>query len=261
MNNGIKENSYKNIKSKYILQKIFADLTEKKLLQIVNYNKELQNELEKDINDFIKYYKKVIIEIIPINKEEDNYFIKYKKEEEQYFQIYFNDEKEEKHRNYFTKNDNVTNIKIIIDEHITSFEGLFYEYKCIQKINFIKFKRKDINNMSSMFCGCSSLKELNLLNFNTNNVTNMSYMFYHCSSLEKLNLHNFNTNNVTNMRKMFCFCSSLIQLNLNNFNTNKVTDMICMFSNCSDYLQNMIRKKYSNIRKEAFVYIHVEYGA
>ena len=226
MNNGIKENSYKNIKSKYILQKIFANLTEKKLLQIVNYNKELQNELEKDINDFIKYYKKVIIEIIPINKEEDNYFIKYKKEEEQYFQIYFNDEKEEKHRNYFTKNDNVTNIKIIIDEHITSFEGLFYEYKCIQKINFIKFKRKDINNMSSMFCGCSSLEKLNLDNFNTNNVTNMSWMFRGCSSLKELNLNNFNTNNVTNMSYMF--------------------------SRCLDELKLKIKSQFKNFKEEAF---------
>ena len=145
MNNGIKENSYKNIKSKYILQKIFANLTEKKLLQIVNYNKELQNELEKDINDFIKYYKKVIIEIIPINKEEDNYFIKYKKEEEQYFQIYFNDEKEEKHRNYYNKDENVTKIKIIINAQIKSFKGLFYHCCFIEKINFIQFNRENIN--------------------------------------------------------------------------------------------------------------------
>ena len=51
MNNGLKENSYKNIKSKYILQKIFSNLTENKLLQIVKYNKNIQNELKKDIND------------------------------------------------------------------------------------------------------------------------------------------------------------------------------------------------------------------
>ena len=69
-----KNNFYKNIKSKYIFQKIFANLTENKLLQIVKYNKNFQNELEKNINDY-KNYKKVIIEIIPIIEEDNNYFI------------------------------------------------------------------------------------------------------------------------------------------------------------------------------------------
>ena len=195
MENILKANSYKNIKSKYILQRIFANLTENKLLQIVKYNKDIQKELEKDINDYIKYFKKVIIKIIPINKkdknsrnekEDDNsnkiedknfsyieeklnknYFIKYKEEEKQYYHIYFNDDKEEKHRNYFTEGENVTKIIIIIDEQIKSFEKLFYNCECIEKINFIKFKRKDINNMSWMFYGCSSLKEINIKNWNT----------------------------------------------------------------------------------------------
>ena len=52
--------------------------------------------------------------------------------------------------------------------------------KGIKKRDFIKFNRKDINNMSFMFYGCSSLEELSH-NFNTNNVTNMSGMFYECS--------------------------------------------------------------------------------
>ena len=177
MNNGIKENSYKNIKSKYILQKIFANVTEKKLLQIVNYNKNIQEELEKDINDFKKYYNQIIIEIIPINKGDKNTFIKFKEEENKYYHIYFNDETEEKHRNYINKDENVAKIKIIVDEQIKSFQGLFYFCDCIERINFINFNRKDINNMSYMFFGCSSLIEINLNNFITNNVTNMSYMF------------------------------------------------------------------------------------
>ena len=39
--------------------------------------------------------------------------------------------------------------------------------------------------MVSMFFGCSSLRELNFSNFNTNNVNNMDSMFYGCSSLIK----------------------------------------------------------------------------
>ena len=69
MDKGIIENSFKNIKSKYILQRIFAYLTEKKQLQIIKYNKNIQQKFEKDINDY-KNYKKIIIELTPINKEE-----------------------------------------------------------------------------------------------------------------------------------------------------------------------------------------------
>ena len=46
--------------------------------------------------------------------------------------------------------------------------------ECIESINFKKFYRNNITDMSCMFRGCSSLKDLNLKNFNTNNVTNMS---------------------------------------------------------------------------------------
>ena len=78
MKKGIKGNSFKKIGSKYILQKIFDNLTENKLLKIIKYNKSIQKELEKDINDY-KNYKKIIIEIIPINKEEEKILINMKK--------------------------------------------------------------------------------------------------------------------------------------------------------------------------------------
>jgi len=42
MNKGYKENSYENIKSNYIIQLIFAFLTENKSLKIINYNKNIQ---------------------------------------------------------------------------------------------------------------------------------------------------------------------------------------------------------------------------
>ena len=62
--NELKKNLFKNIKNKYILQQIFDILEEKKLLGIINYNKSMQKRLDKDINDYIKYYKQVIIELI-----------------------------------------------------------------------------------------------------------------------------------------------------------------------------------------------------
>ena len=42
-NNILKGNSYKNIKSKYILQHIFGILNKKKLLEIIKCNKNIQN--------------------------------------------------------------------------------------------------------------------------------------------------------------------------------------------------------------------------
>ena len=198
-NSELKGNSFKKIRNKYILKIIFGNIQESKLFRIVNYNKNIQKRLDKNLKDYIKYYKKIILEIIPINKNDKNTFINYKEKQEQYFHIYFNDEKEEKYRNYFNKDENVTKIKIIIDGHIRSFYGLFYDCVCIEKINFTKFNRKDIINMSNMFYECSSLKELKLNNFNTNNVKNMRSMFSGCSSLKELNLNSFNTNNITNM--------------------------------------------------------------
>ena len=250
----------KNIKSNYVLKEIMNYLPKKKYLNIIKYNKEIQKVLK--IN-YKKYYNQIEIEIIPIFP---NYIIPRDKyqfinilEKKSYYHIYFNDdERNERRRYYATKNDNVTKIKIIIDEEIKSFKGLFKNCN-VEKINFIKFIRNDIydmsdmfrdciylkelnlNNfktdnvtdMSCMFYNCCSLKELNLNNFNTINVTDMTHMFHFCKSIEKLNLNNFNTKNVTLMQEMFSECSSLKELNLNNFNTNKVTNMACMFSNCS----------------------------
>ena len=127
---------------------------------------------------------------------------------------------------YFNKNDNITKINIILDNEIKSFERLFDECKCIEKIKFIRFIRNDINNMSYMFSGCSSLKELKLNNFNTNNVTNMFGMFSGCSSLKELNLNNFNTNNDSS-----CISDAL--------------------RGCSDELKIKIKSQYKNIKEEA----------
>ena len=177
----MEEYSLKYIKSKYILKQITEHLTKNKLLKIINYNKLIQNKLDIGIIDYKKYYEQIEIELIPINKKNKNYFIKIKNKYKSYYHIYFNNDKNEKTQNYFNKNDNITKINIILDNEIKSFERLFDECKCIEKIKFIRFIRNDIINMSYMFYRCSSLKELNLNNFNTINVTSMSGMFYECS--------------------------------------------------------------------------------
>ena len=205
------KNKLKKIKSDYILKRIFDNLPKKKSLKVIKNNKLTQKRLNIDINsfkEFIEIYSSIEIELI-LNQTQNWYFknyknfINYKKEEENYYHIYPDNGKDEIKRNYLDKNDKITKVNIVIDYQIKSFENLFKDAKCIEYIDFIKFYRNNINNMSCMFYGCSSLKEIKLSNFNTDNVTNMSYMFYGCFSLKEINLSNCNTNNVTNMRSIF----------------------------------------------------------
>ena len=201
-----------NIKSRYILSKIYNNMPKKKKLEIVKYNKKIQKRINLSVKDYKEYsetFTPIEIEIIP-TKGKYGKFININENDKLYYHIYFNDNKEEiKNKYKINKKDKITKIKIIIDYQVKSFKDLFSWCKCIKSINFKKFYRNNITDMSYMFSGCSSLKELNLNNFNTNNVTDMSYMFDGCSSLKELNLTNFNTNNVTNMRYMFERCSSL----------------------------------------------------
>ena len=189
-------NIFNGINSKYILQLIFNNLNLKIMLKIIQHNKNLQNRLDKGLNDF-EDYSKIEIEILPeANKNVSFINIPYKMGD--YYHIYFDNNKEEIKRTYFGHENKIQKIKIIIDyKKNFSLFGLFLDTKNIEKINFIKFNRKDIKNFGSLFSNCSSLKEINFSNFNTDNATIMMDMFYGCSSFTKLNLSNFNTKNVT----------------------------------------------------------------
>ena len=245
-----------NIKSKYILSKIYDFISKKKKLEIVRYNKRIQKRLNLSIKDYFEEFSKIEIEIIPTKDKYGKFINIINKYDKKYYHIYFNVNKEETKNKYeINKEDKVTKIIIIIDYQIKSFKKLFDECECIEYINFKKFYRNNIIDMSRMFSDCSSLKELNLTNFNTNNVKDMSFMFPGCWVLEKLNLTNFNTNDVTNMRCMFSNCSSLKELNLTNFNTNNVEDMGCMFSNCSS-LEELILYNFNtkNVTNMCFMF-------
>ena len=192
------------INSKYILMIIFDNLQSKNKLNIIKYNKNLQNKLNINLNDYAEYsqiYSPIIIELIP----KENTFGKFininKSKDDSFFHIYYNNKKKEikkRKRNFLKENTTIKKIKIKIDYQIISFHQLFSDCKCIESINIIKFNRTNINNMCCMFSGCSSLKEINFENFNTNNVINMSYMFFNCSSLLEVNFPFINTNNLFN---------------------------------------------------------------
>ena len=142
-----------NIKSRYILSKIYDNMTIKKKLKIVKYNKKIQNRINLDVKDY-KEYCEIEIEIIPI-KDKYGKFININENDKLFYHIYFNDAKEEiKNKYKIDKKDKVTKIKIIIDYQVKSFNHLFSECRCIESINFKKFYRDNINDMSWMFRGC-----------------------------------------------------------------------------------------------------------
>ena len=105
-----------NIKSGYILSKIYNNIPIKKKLGIVKYNKKIQNRLNLSIKDYKEYYEEIEIEIIPCKKKYGE-FINIKKNDKLYYHIYFNDNKEEIKNKYKIdyEGDKVTKIKIIID--------------------------------------------------------------------------------------------------------------------------------------------------
>ena len=86
-------------------------------------------------------------------------FINIDENDDLYYHIYFNDNNEEiKNKYEINEEDKVTKIKIIIDYQVKSFKDLFSYCCSIEFINFKKFYRNNITNMSYMFRGCSSLK-------------------------------------------------------------------------------------------------------
>ena len=152
-NNASKENNKENeivktnsiiesIKSRYILSKIYNNMTKKKKLQIVKYNKKIQNRINLSVNDYKEYsetFTPINIEIIP-TKNKYGKFIDIDKNDRLFYHIYFNDNKEEIKNKYRIKEeDKVAKIKIIIDYQVKSFKKLFYECFCIESVYFKKF--------------------------------------------------------------------------------------------------------------------------
>ena len=121
-NNAYKENNkengsakpnpiIENIKSRYILSKIYNNMTKKKKLEIVKYNKRIQNRINLSVKNYKEYsetFTPIEIEIIPtkgkygkfinINENDENDKLNY--------HIYFNNNKKNIKRKTPIKNNN-----------------------------------------------------------------------------------------------------------------------------------------------------------
>ena len=222
-----------DIKSTYILKKVFDKVRNYTKFEIIRYNKNLQKKLNIDISQY-KKFSTIEIEVIPAENKFGNFINFNNKEQKNFYHIYFNDSVKEINKNNISENDKIDKIKIIINFQVDSFYKLFSYCDCIESITFKNFYRKNINNMSFMFYKCTSLKEINFMNYITLNVENMSCMFFECFLLNQLNLSNFDTEKVTDMSYMFHQCTSLRIINAPNLNTENVTNMSEMFFGCSN---------------------------
>ena len=93
------------IKSDYFLRKIYNNMTKKKKLEIVKYNKKIQNLINLSVKDY-KEYCQIEIELIPNKGKDGIKFININENDELYYHIYFNDNKEEIKNEYVIKKEN-----------------------------------------------------------------------------------------------------------------------------------------------------------
>ena len=112
--------SQENLKSKYILIKIFDYLSKKNFLEIIKYYKQIQKRINININNYKDYselHAKIEIDII-LNNEKSNKFINIKKEDEIYYHIYINNYNKESKKFSKKENEKIQTIKIIIDPQV-----------------------------------------------------------------------------------------------------------------------------------------------
>ena len=165
-----------DIKSVFFIRELFKYIKEDRYLKLINYNKYLQKILGITIDDFIKFYNKIIIEIIPEFKSEklyNNNFINIPDEDIPYYHILLENDKKI-NETYFKKQDNISKILIIIDPEVKQLVSLFEKCENIKQIKYLKFNRKDITNMERMFLDCKLLTDLDISKLKTDNVNTIN---------------------------------------------------------------------------------------
>ena len=227
-----------NIKSKYIIEEIFSFFEEAKKLEIIRYNKKIQEKMGVTFETY-KDFGKIEIEITmekdhDIKGKEKFYFIHYNEKDELNYHIYFDDNEEEAKRNYIKLGEKVSKVKIIINRKVKTFFESFHNCILVKRIKFIKYNRKDITRLSQLFYECIRLKDLDITKLNMENVTNINGLFQECEQLTRLDLSNMKTVKIKDMSNLFKLCAKLRYLDLSSFDTSNVKHMTGMFSCCFD---------------------------
>ena len=128
---------FNNVKSNFILKKIFNLIKRSKFLNFIKYNKRIQKRLNISLNSYEELALSPIEIELKIVKNKfgrfmnkaykekektDKYYLQEEKDE--YYHIYFNNSKNEEKRYFLNKDEKVKTIKIIIDAPIKSLSRL-----------------------------------------------------------------------------------------------------------------------------------------
>ena len=130
---------------------------------------------------------------------------------------------------------NVISIDLAFETYmVENMDSMFYGCSSLESISFQNFDALSARTVANLFYGCSKLKTFIApeVIFTFVVVENTNSMFYGCSSLESDVILYFEDATVTDMGKMFEGCQSLVSINLTNFKTGNVVNMNSMFAHC-----------------------------
>ena len=150
---------FDNIRSKYIIQRIFDNVPKNKLFKIILINKKLKQRIDIDKKDYVENCF-IVIEIVPAQNIYGKFINIINEKDKKYFNIYFNDKNEKIERTFLYKNEKVQNIKIKINPNMINFTRLFEKCKCVEKIILKYLKPRYYYEMNKIFNECISLKEI-----------------------------------------------------------------------------------------------------
>ena len=130
---------------------------------------------------------------------------------------------------------NVISIDLAFETYmVENMDSMFYGCSSLESISFQNFDASSARTVANLFYGCSKLKTFIApeVIFTFVVVENTNSMFYGCSSLESDVILYFEDTTVTDMGKMFEGCQSLVSINLTHFKTGNVVNMNSMFAHC-----------------------------
>jgi len=222
-----------NIKSILVKKKIFNNVPERNKLNLIKYNKTLQKNLKKNIDDYQRF-KYIIIYVEGINKD-----------------VTFINKNEFNEKKIIIKDTKVSKFKKILIEptvlvrYFSDFkESLFSNLGGIVSVRIIKcyydssYSTSLSLNFSNLFSGCTNLKKVIFQDDNEFFLDNAGEMFKNCINLEHIEgLNNLNTYGVVNIKGLFQNCKSLKYIKgIEKWKLWHVRDMSSMFEGCSSLI-------------------------
>ena len=118
---------------------------------------------------------------------------------------------------------------------LSSTVNMFEDCVSLESIDLSALNLSMLEDMYSMFSGCSSLNALNFgNNIDTSNVSDMSHMFFGCTSLEEIDLSDLSFTALRNATRMFYYCRALNKVTFpDTIESSSLFDASEMFGECA----------------------------